>query len=105
MVEYGDLAPDTWNLSMPYYAHFMQDPSLLFSVPSIPQRGLGGRTFSVSLGATVGGGTVVNVMAYLRGAKVDFDTWESLGSRGWNWDEVFKYFKKVLIFSSGARSA
>jgi choline dehydrogenase-like flavoprotein len=67
----------------------------MFATPSVPQRGLGGRIFNLPLGATVGGGSTVNGMAYLRGAKVDYDTWESMGNRGWGWKDMFKYFKKV----------
>ncbi|KAK4124798.1 GMC oxidoreductase [Parathielavia appendiculata] len=93
VVEYGDLA-DSWNLSIPYYATALQDASLMFTTPSTPQRGLGGRTFNLPLGATVGGGSTVNGMAYLRGAKVDYDTWEKMGNRGWGWKEMSKYFKK-----------
>jgi choline dehydrogenase-like flavoprotein len=86
---------DSWNLSIPYYATALQDASLMFATPSVPQRGLGGRIFNLPLGATVGGGSTVNGMAYLRGAKVDYDTWESIGNRGWGWKDMFKYFKKV----------
>ncbi len=94
VVEYGDLA-DSWNLSIPYYANYLQDASLMFTTPSVPQRGLGNRVFNLFLGATVGGGSTVNGMAYVRGAKVDYDTWEEIGNRGWGWDELFKYFRKV----------
>jgi choline dehydrogenase-like flavoprotein len=80
---------------MPYYANFLQDASLMFATPSTPQRGLGNRVFNLPLGATVGGGSAVNGMAYVRGARVDYDTWESIGNRGWGWNEMFKYFKKV----------
>jgi choline dehydrogenase-like flavoprotein len=80
---------------MPYYAIFGQDASLLFSVPSVSQRGLGGRVSNLPLGATVGGGSTVNGMAYVRGASVDYDTWEDIGNPGWGWKDMFKYLKKV----------
>ena len=96
MVEYGDLV-DNWNVSMPYYANWNQNASLLFATPSVPQRGLGDRVFNLPLGATVGGGTTVNGMAYVRGARVDYDTWEDIGNRDWGWKEMFKYFKKVDV--------
>ena len=95
VVEYGDLA-DNWNLSIPYYANYLQDSSLMFTTSSVPQRGLGNRVFNLFLGATVGGGSTVNGMAYVRGAKVDYDTWEDIGNRGWGWEEMFKYFRKVI---------
>jgi len=82
---------------MPYYANWNQNASLLFATPSVPQRGLGDRVFNLPLGATVGGGTTVNGMAYVRGASVDYDTWEEIGNRNWGWKEMFKYFKKVDV--------
>jgi choline dehydrogenase-like flavoprotein len=80
---------------MPYYAIAGQDASLLFSIPSVPQRGLGGRVSNLPLGATVGGGSTVNGMAYVRGASVDYDTWQDIGNQGWGWKEMFKYFRKA----------
>ncbi|KAK3899955.1 oxygen-dependent choline dehydrogenase [Staphylotrichum tortipilum] len=88
VIEYGDLAADSWNISMPYYANFLQDASLMFATPSVPQRGLWNRVFNLPLVATVGGGSTVNGMAYVRGARVDYNTWEGLGNRGWGWDGI-----------------
>lgn len=33
-------------------------------------------------------------MTYIRGNKAEFDAWEKLGNPGWNWDNLFPYFKK-----------
>lgn len=94
MVEYGDLE-DSWNVKIPYYANFLQDASLMFETPSLPQRGLGNRTFILRQGATVGGGTTVNGMAVTRGSQEDYDTWENIGNPGWGWKEVLHYMRKV----------
>ncbi|GAB1319875.1 Cyclase atC [Madurella fahalii] len=93
VVEYGDFE-DTWNVAIPYYANSMQDPSLLFQIPSVPQRNLGNRTFGITLGATVGGGTTVNGLAVTRGDRHDYDAWEEIGNKGWGWDEMLRYFRK-----------
>ncbi|KAL2256231.1 hypothetical protein VTK26DRAFT_1962 [Humicola hyalothermophila] len=93
VVEYGDLE-ESWNLKVPYYANFMQDASLLFQTPSLPQPNLGNRTFVLSLGATVGGGTTINGMAYTRGSQEDYDTWEKIGNPGWGWKEILHYLRK-----------
>ena len=94
VVEYGDF-DDSWNTAIPYYANFLQDASLMFAQPSTPQRYLGNRTFSLPLGATVGGGTTVNGLAVTRGQKSDYDAWEELGNSGWGWEGILKYFRKV----------
>lgn len=33
-------------------------------------------------------------MVYLRGNDRDYDNWERLGNRGWNWRSALRYFKK-----------
>jgi choline dehydrogenase-like flavoprotein len=93
VVEYGveDLS---WTPAAPYYANTLQFSNMLtFAAENIP--GLNNRAADASVGAVVGGGSTVNGMAFERGSKPDYDAWEELGNPGWNWDELFKYFKKV----------
>lgn len=33
-------------------------------------------------------------MVYIRGDKAQYDAWETLGNKGWNWDSVFSYYKQ-----------
>lgn len=58
VVEYGDF-DDRWDIAIPYYARFLHTEDL-FDHPSVPQKGLANRSFSVVLGKTVGGGSTVN---------------------------------------------
>jgi len=37
-------------------------------------------------------------MMYVRGNKLDYDSWEKHGATGWNWDNVKKYFKRAENF-------
>src|ERR1035437_10254562 len=41
-----------------------------------------------------GGGSVMGMVA-LRGTPHDYDTWEQLGARGWGWENVLPYFRKL----------
>ncbi|XP_044272488.1 glucose dehydrogenase [FAD, quinone] [Tribolium madens] len=45
-------------------------------------------------GKALGGTSVINFLLYTRGTKLDFDQWENLGNRGWNYDQVLPYFIK-----------
>src|SRR5699024_7156686 len=45
-------------------------------------------------GKTLGGSSAVNAMIYTRGHQWDYDHWESLGNKGWGWDEVLPVFKR-----------
>lgn len=53
------------------------------------------RVVSIPLGKVVGGSTKLNRMVFDRGAQSDYDTWETLGNRGWNFQSFLYYFKKV----------
>lgn len=43
----------------------------------------------------MGGSTKLNRMVFDRGSKADYDDWAELGNKGWDWDTLFPYFKKV----------
>ncbi|KAI0545626.1 glucose oxidase [Xylaria curta] len=62
---------------------------------TVPQPNTSGRSLEIHSGRGLGGSSLINGMAYVRGDKAQFDAWEELGNPGWNWDELFPYFKKV----------
>ncbi len=43
----------------------------------------------------LGGGSSINGQLANRGAPADYDEWESRGARGWGWDGVLPFFKRV----------
>jgi choline dehydrogenase len=67
-----------------------------------PDPGLNGRQLGYARGKVLGGCSTINAMVYMRGQRVDYDYWESLGNRGWSWHEVLPYFKKAEDFFAGA---
>lgn len=44
-------------------------------------------------GKTLGGGSAINAMLYVRGNRWDYDNWEALGNKGWGYQEMLKHFK------------
>jgi choline dehydrogenase len=64
--------------------------------------GLNGRSIGYARGKVLGGCSSINAMIYMRGQKSDFDYWESLGNRGWGWDEVLPVYKKSEDYQHGA---
>ena len=43
----------------------------------------------------VGGGSSINAQMANRGSPLDYDEWEELGAKGWNWESVLPYFRKL----------
>ena len=50
------------------------------------------------LGKTMGGGSTLNGMQYVRGSPQDFDFWAALGNHGWDYLSVLPYFKRSEDF-------
>ncbi|MCF3594642.1 GMC family oxidoreductase N-terminal domain-containing protein [Rhodobacteraceae bacterium LMO-12] len=46
-------------------------------------------------GRVPGGSSAINGMIYIRGRKVDFERWKSMGNTGWGWDDVLPVFRKL----------
>ncbi|MEM5383329.1 GMC family oxidoreductase N-terminal domain-containing protein [Paraburkholderia phymatum] len=43
----------------------------------------------------LGGGSAINALMANRGAPADYDEWDALGARGWNWQACLPYFRKL----------
>ncbi|WP_448955337.1 GMC family oxidoreductase [Labrys neptuniae] len=59
-----------------------------------PDPGTEGRSLVVPQGRTLGGGSSVNAMIYIRGQTEDYDGWRDLGCPGWSYDEVLPVFRR-----------
>jgi choline dehydrogenase-like flavoprotein len=66
-----------------------------WNVTYLPTPYVANRTIPRAVGKVVGGGTKLNIMAFDRGSKADYNRFAALGSRGWNWTSLFPYFKKA----------
>ncbi|KAL5455889.1 hypothetical protein PMIN07_006901 [Paraphaeosphaeria minitans] len=68
--------------------------SINYQYPSVTSRALGSRNLTYRAGKAWGGTSAVNGMVYIRGDKAQYDAWEELGNRGWNWNTLFASYKK-----------
>jgi choline dehydrogenase-like flavoprotein len=59
-----------------------------------PEPGVNGRVLVVPQGRTLGGGSSVNAMIYIRGQAQDYDSWERSGCAGWGFEDVLPVFRR-----------
>lgn len=57
------------------------------------QEQAGGRKMFIPQGRTLGGGSSVNAMVYVRGNARDYDHWAGQGCSGWSWNDVLPWFR------------
>lgn len=66
-----------------------------------PEDNVAGRRIPIPRGKVLGGSSSINGMLYVRGQRLDYDTWAQLGNRGWSFDDVLPYFKRAERFERG----
>ncbi|MBR7520618.1 GMC family oxidoreductase [Pseudomonas juntendi] len=52
------------------------------------------REVFIPQGRTLGGGSSVNAMIYIRGQAEDYDDWQNAGCPGWGWNDVLPVFRR-----------
>ena len=66
-----------------------------------PEPRLDGRRIEAMRGKVLGGSSSINVMAYVRGHRGDYDRWAAGGAPGWSYADVLPYFKKCETWEKG----
>ena len=69
-----------------------------------PEASLNNRRIEAARGKVLGGSSSINVMAYTRGNRGDYDRWAQKGCQGWSYAEALPYFKRGETFAPGENS-
>lgn len=95
--------PDTsWLLKLPLgVAKVWNHPRFNWSYHTEPQPHAEGRRLYYPRGKVVGGSSSINMMAYVRGHRGDYERWRRNGHVGWSYAEVLPYFKRSETYENG----
>jgi choline dehydrogenase-like flavoprotein len=66
-----------------------------------PEPNMNGRRIEAMRGKVLGGSSSINVMAYTRGHRGDYDRWAQKGALGWSYADVLPYFKRTETWENG----
>ncbi|WP_449432589.1 GMC family oxidoreductase [Pseudomonas putida] len=77
------------------YGKTMFNPTYNWSFHTEPVPALDNRPIYWPRGKTLGGCSSINGLVYIRGQSQDYDHWEAQGNKGWGWNNVLPYFKKM----------
>ena len=67
-----------------------------------PQPNLDGRRLFWPRGKMLGGSSSMNAMLYVRGNRLDFDTWRANGATGWGYADLLPYLLRAEDNARGA---
>ncbi|MGW0042574.1 GMC family oxidoreductase [Rhodococcus sp. NPDC003348] len=96
-----DTLPGNEAVRVPALAHTLWGGPLDWNFTTAPQGGLDGRAVPWPRGRVVGGSSAVNVQAWVRGHRADYDSWETHAD-GWNNDAALAAFRAIEDSAHGA---
>ena len=77
------------------FALLIDNPLANWRYRSEPEESTANREIPIPRGKLLGGSSSINGLVYVRGNKLDYDTWAQMGNTGWSYDDVLPFFKKM----------
>jgi choline dehydrogenase len=81
--------------------YLIDNPKVDWCYESEPDPSHGNRRLAAPRGKMLGGSSSINAMVYNRGQRQDYDTWSRLGCKGWSYEEILPYLKKIECTAIG----
>ena len=101
LIEAGS-APTDPRVADPRAWPLLQGSAIDWCYRTVPQRHAANRVFDWPRGKAIGGSTVLNAMAHVRGHPDDFAAWVAAGCTGWGYADLMPYFLKSETYAPGA---
>lgn len=83
-------------------AKLIDNPAVNWCYESEADANFGGRRIPVPRGKMLGGSSSINGMVFMRGQSQDYDHWAQLGNRGWSYQDVLPFFKRMESYDGGS---
>lgn len=94
---------DNWLIHIPMgVAKIWNQDRFNWSYHSEPEPYMENRKLFHPRGKVLGGSSAINLMAYVRGNKGDYDRWAQMGLIEWSFERVLPYFRRAEKFIKGA---
>src|ERR1700739_2498640 len=101
LLEAGPKDDSMW-INIPVgFTKLLNSPRFIWNFATAPEANVKGRSIPIPRGKTLGGSSSINVMLYVRGNPLDYNTWAQFGNRGWSYESVLPYFKKSEHYEPG----
>ncbi|TRD14873.1 GMC family oxidoreductase [Palleronia caenipelagi] len=95
LVEAGGSDKSFWvNMPMGIGKTWM-DPRFTWQYFTNPEKSLVDQKVFWPRGAVLGGSSSINGMIYVRGEPARYNEWAEAGNKGWGWDDLYPYFRKL----------
>jgi 4-pyridoxate dehydrogenase len=69
-----------------------------------PEPRMNNRVIEAMRGKVIGGSSSINVMAYVRGHRGDYDRWAQKGATGWSYADILPYMQRCENWEGGENS-
>ena len=101
-LEAGEKGPDYILSRPPAAVKYLLNSKVDWQYYSEPDKSHGDRRIYAPRGKMLGGSSSINGVVFDRGQRIDYDTWAQMGCRGWGYDDVLPYFKKLEATELGS---
>jgi len=95
LVEAGGEKPTVHTRIPAMVSQLVMNPAYDWILPVEPDASINGRADPWPAGKWLGGGSAINGMMYIRGHAHDYDRWAELGAKGWGYEDVLPYFRRM----------
>jgi len=83
------------------YGKLIDHPGANWRYRSEPEESTGMREIPIPRGKLLGGSSAINGLVFVRGQRIDYDTWKDRGATGWGFDDVLPVFKRMENYDRG----